>query len=52
MDGIKMYTAKRVQNDFVSEDGEAWARERVAQVGEGEVGYWFDDGDGLIVEMV
>ena len=52
MDGIKLYTVKRVQTDLVTEDGEAWAREKVAQVGEGEVGYWFDDGDGLIVETV
>lgn len=47
-----MYTVKRVATDLNAEDAEAWVREKVAEVGEGEVGYWFDDGDGLIVETV
>lgn len=51
-DGIRLYTVKRVQAELVAEDTEAWMREKVAEVGEGEVGYWFDDGDGLIVETV
>lgn len=52
MDGIRLYTVKRVQTDSGAEDAEAWVREKVAEVGDGEVGYWFDDGDGLIVETI
>ena len=51
-DGIRLYTVKRVQTELGAENAEAWVREKVAEVGDGEVGYWFDDGDGLIVETV
>lgn len=51
-DGVRLFTVKRIQTALVAEDAEAWAREKVAEVGDGEVGYWFDDGDGVIVETV
>jgi len=49
-DEVRLWTVKRVQGDLVGEDEKVWKMERVMQVGEGEVGYWFDDGDGVIVE--
>jgi len=51
-DGVRLFTVKRAQAELVAEDTEAWVREKVAEVGDGEVGYWFDDGEGLIVETV
>jgi len=49
-DEVRLWTVKRVQGDLVAEDEKVWKTERVMQVDEGEVGYWFDDGDGVIVE--
>ena len=49
-DEVRLWTVKRVQGDLVGEDEKVWKFERVMQVGEGEVGYWFDDGDGVIVD--
>lgn len=34
----------------MAENEEVWVREKVMEVQEGEVGYWFDDGDGVIVD--
>jgi hypothetical protein len=44
-----LFTVKRVQVEG-GVDEEVWRRERVAEVEEGECGYWFEDGDGVIVE--
>jgi hypothetical protein len=45
-----MFMVKRIQNDDVHAEAEAWTKEKVAEIEEGEIGYWFDDGDGIIVE--
>lgn len=44
-----MWTVRRSARGGGGEDEEVWAREKVAEVNEGEVGYWFEDGDGVIV---
>lgn len=52
---ISLYTVRRELIDLPTTAtpraaDAAWAREKVARVQEGEVGYWFEDGDGVIVE--
>lgn len=47
---ISLWTVKRTQRGIVAENEEVWVREKVMEVQEGEVGYWFDDGDGVIVD--
>lgn len=51
---LTLYTVRRSQssvgNSCVPESQEVWVNEKVAKVDEGEVGYWFEDGDGVIIE--
>jgi hypothetical protein len=49
-DDVKLWTMKRIQGDDMDGNEEVWKREKVMEVGEGEVGFWFDDGDGIMVE--
>lgn len=51
-DEIQLWTAKRTQEQKLGGDDEVWMREKVMEVGEGEVGYWFDDGDVVIVDPI
>jgi hypothetical protein len=51
VDRIKLWTVKRVQTDNVDENQEVWDRAKVMEVGDGEIGFWFDDGDGVIVDV-
>jgi hypothetical protein len=49
-DEMRLWTVKRAEGQEMGDGDEAWTREKVMEVGEGEVGYWFDDGDGVVVE--
>lgn len=49
-DGFGVYTVRRTAGDGGGENEEVWTREKVVQVEEGEVGYWLEDGDGVIVQ--
>jgi hypothetical protein len=51
VDRIKLWTVKRVQTDSTDEDQEVWGRVKVMEIEEGETGFWFDDGDGVIVDV-
>jgi flavin-dependent dehydrogenase len=51
MDRIKLWTVKRIQTDNTDQDGEVWDKVKVMEVEEGEIGFWFDDGDGVIVDV-
>lgn len=51
MDDLKIYTVRRNARDGGGEDDEVWTREKVAEVEDGEVGYWFGNGDGVMVEV-
>lgn len=50
-DDLRIWTVKRVQGEIVGKDEEVWGREKVMEIDEGEVGFWFDDGDGVIAEL-
>lgn len=49
---VSLYTVRRTQSASESQEDEVevWTNEKVARVEDGEVGYWFDDGDGVMVE--
>lgn len=49
---VCLYTVRRTQKaiEHSADDQEVWMNEKVAKVEDGEVGYWFDDGDGVMVE--
>lgn len=51
-DDLSLFTVRRTQmeDDCTSDEAQVWANEKVVQAEDGEVGYWFDDGDGVIVE--
>lgn len=51
-DGVSLHTTRRSESSIVpqADDQEVWVNEKVARVEEGEVGYWFDDGDGVMIE--
>jgi hypothetical protein len=51
VDRIKLWTVKRIQTDNTDQDGEVWDKVKVMEVEEGEIGFWFDDGDGVIVDV-
>ena len=51
VDRIKLWTVKRIQTDHTDHDEEVWDRMKVMEVEEGEIGFWFDDGDGAIVDV-
>jgi hypothetical protein len=51
VDRLKLWTVKRVQMDYTDEDEEVRDRAKVTEVEEGESGFWFDDGDGVIAEV-
>ena len=51
IDQVELWTVKRVQTKNTDEDQEVWDRAKVMEVGDGEIGFWFDDGDGVIVEV-
>jgi hypothetical protein len=51
VDRIKLWTVKRIQTDITDQDEEVWVRVKVMEVEEGEIGFWFDDGDGIIVDI-
>jgi hypothetical protein len=50
-DDVSPYTVRRTQSSIgpQGDEQEVWVNEKVAKVDEGEVGYWFDDGDGVMV---
>ena len=49
---VLLYTIRRTQAavERQADDQVVWLNEKVAKVEDGEVGYWFDDGDGVMVE--
>lgn len=49
---VLLYTVRRTQTGHGSsaDSAQVWANEKVVQVEDGEVGFWFDDGDGVLVE--
>lgn len=49
---VLLYTIRRTQTavELQADDQEVWMNEKVAKVEDGEVGYWFDDGDGVMAE--
>jgi hypothetical protein len=51
VDRLKLWTVKRVQKKNTDESEEVWDRAKVMEVEEGEIGFWFDDGDGVVVEV-
>jgi len=51
IDRIKLWTVKRNQTENTDESQEVWERVKVMEVEEGEIGFWFDDGDGVVVEV-
>jgi len=51
VDRLKLWTVKRAQTDHTDQDEEVWDRKKVMEVEEGEIGFWFDDGDGVIVDV-
>ena len=51
VDRLKLWTVKRVQTENNDQDEEVWDRKKVMEVEEGEIGFWFDDGDGVIVDV-
>ena len=51
IDRVKLWTVKRVQTKNTDEVQEVWDRAKVMEVGDEEIGFWFDDGDGVIVEV-
>jgi len=51
IDRLQLWTIKRVQTMNIDGDREVWDRAKVMEVGDGEIGFWFDDGDGVIVEV-
>jgi len=51
VDRLKLWTVKRIQTENTDLDEEVWDRKKVMEVEEGEIGFWFDDGDGVIVDV-
>lgn len=51
VDRLKLWTVKRIQSENIDESEEVWDRAKVMEVEEGEIGFWFDDGDGVIVDI-
>jgi hypothetical protein len=51
VDRLKLWTVKRIQTDKSDESQEVWDRMKVMEVEDGEIGFWFDDGDGVIVDV-
>ena len=51
IDRLMLWTVERVQKKNTDEGQEVWDRAKVMEVGDGEIGFWFDDGDGVIVEV-
>lgn len=47
-----LYTVRRIQSTTEPQGGDqdVWSNEKVARVEDGEVGYWFEDGDGIMIE--
>jgi len=51
IDRSKLWTVKRTQTENPNERREVWDKVKVMEVLEGEIGFWFDDGDGVIVDV-
>jgi hypothetical protein len=51
VDRLKLWTVKRIRKEDTDESQEVWGRMKVMEVEEGEIGFWYDDGDGVIVDV-
>lgn len=51
VDRLKLWTVKRIRTENTDESQEVWGRMKVTEVEEGEIGFWYDDGDGVIVDV-